>query len=268
MNSERLIRDYLLGALSAEQREAVEQQILSDDDFHQEIEIEEEELVDDYVRGKLAPADRRLFETNFLASPLRRQKLRFGQALRSAIDARVGSRPLSRTILLPSFYPYVLAAAILIAAFLGVLNYQYAKKIREDREQLTLLTRQIENSLPLGQVAPGSILQADLLPSGSRSGPQPRLILSKGVLAVRFNLALPRGMEGVIKLDLLNDAGQFIISQQGIKIERIEDKNSASVIIEAEYLTPGDYVLHATPQQATASFDYSFQVSRRTSVSE
>jgi hypothetical protein len=268
MSADRQIRDYLLGALQAERREEIEQRILSDDDFHEGVEIAEEELVDDYVRGKLPPLDRQLFETNFLASPLRRQKLLFAQALHSAVDSRASSRPLPRTIPLSRFYPYALAAATLIAAFLGVLDYQYAKKIREDREQLALLAGKIENSLSPGQVAPGSIFQTDLLPSGSRSGPQPRFVLPNGILAVRFNLVLPAGSEGLIKLDLLNDAGQPIISQTGIKIERRGDKDSVSATIEAEYLSPGNYVLHLTPQSPAASFDYHFQISRRTSNSE
>src|SRR5215472_2081559 len=266
MNSERQIREYLLGVLPAERREEVEQQILTDDDFHQEVEMAEEELVDDYVSGELPAADRRLFETNFLTSPFRRQKLQFARALQRAVDARAGTTRFERIIPLARFYPYALAAAILVAAFLGVLDYQYAKRIREDRDQLALLNRQLENSVPVDQVVPGSVLQADLLPGGSRSGAQPRFNLSKGVSAVRFNLALPTGLEGLIKLDLLNDAGQPVVSQQGIRIARAESKSLASVIIEAEYLTPGNYVLHATPQQAPAGFDYAFQISRSTSA--
>lgn len=268
MSTDRQIRDYLLGVLQAERRAEIEQRILSDDGFHQEVEIAEEELVDDYVSGELSAADRLSFEANFLASPLRRRKLQFARALRRTIDTRTDVVRFPSTIPLARFYPYALAALVLIAAFLGVVDYQYAKRIREDRDRLALLTRQIENSVPLGQIVQGSVLQADLLPSGSRSGPQPRFVLADGVLAVRFNLALPTGSEGLIKLDLLNDAGQPIISQQGIKIERKGDTNSASVTIETDYLPRGNYVLHVTPQRPAASFDYSFQITRRTSGSE
>lgn len=263
MNPERQIREYLLGVLPAEHREEIEQQILSDDDFHQEVEIEEEELLDDYVCGRLPEPDRQLFETNFLTSTLRQQRLRFARALQSKTSTSADAVRPPVHVSLGRFYPYALAASVLLAGFLGVVNYQYSKKIKEDRARLALLTQQVENaSKSASQVAPNSIFLAELLPKASRSGPQPQFIVPKGVLAVRFSLVLPTNAEGPVKLDLLNDAGQIIISQQGIQIDRSEGKSSASATIESRYLNPGDYFLRVTSQQGAAVPEYAFQILR------
>ena len=62
MNDANEIKAYLLGGLSPERMEQIEQRILTDNAFHEEIEIMEEELVDHYAQGKMPGDDRLLFE--------------------------------------------------------------------------------------------------------------------------------------------------------------------------------------------------------------
>ena len=84
----REVRDYLLGVLPEKRREEIEQRFFSDDDFHLEVEIVEEELFDDYLQNKLPEPERRLFETHFLASPLRRKRLQFARAFHDKISSK------------------------------------------------------------------------------------------------------------------------------------------------------------------------------------
>src|ERR1700739_1296313 len=83
----REIRDYLLGVLPEKQREEIEQRFFSDDDFHLEVEIVEGELFDDYLQNRLPGPERRLFETHFLASPLRRKRLQFARAFHNKLSS-------------------------------------------------------------------------------------------------------------------------------------------------------------------------------------
>src|ERR1051325_3474947 len=83
-----IIKQYLLGELSDDaQRQQVEQRLLTDDDFFQELEISEDELIDQYLAGTLTPAERRNFESHFLAAPERRRKLGFARALSKYVGA-------------------------------------------------------------------------------------------------------------------------------------------------------------------------------------
>lgn len=80
-------RRYLLGTLSEEERDRFEEQYFADDDLFQEIQALRDELIDDYLKDDLSGHDRRLFETNFLASPSHRQKVEFARAFEKALSA-------------------------------------------------------------------------------------------------------------------------------------------------------------------------------------
>jgi hypothetical protein len=81
------LKQYLLGQITPEQRAPLEERLLSDADFHDELSIAEDELIDLYLAGELAAADRQGFETHFLLAPERHRKLRFARALRRYVAA-------------------------------------------------------------------------------------------------------------------------------------------------------------------------------------
>jgi hypothetical protein len=83
--NERMMIRYLLGDLSEQEQVQLEERYFTDDDCFQQLLALEDELIDDYVRGELAAGDRKLFEQRFLASPERRQKVEFAQALKQTL---------------------------------------------------------------------------------------------------------------------------------------------------------------------------------------
>lgn len=80
--SEILIRRYLLSSVSEGEREQVETRIMTDDDFFQQVNLVEDELVEEYLDEDLTLAERGRFEETFLCAPERQYKLRFTKALR------------------------------------------------------------------------------------------------------------------------------------------------------------------------------------------
>ena len=260
MNAEREIRDFLLGRLPADRREEIEQRILNEDEFHLEIEIVEDELLDDYVREQLMEPERRLFELNYLGSPLRQQQLKFARAFQDKINAAAAPAPTH--IFTARLYPYALAASLVLAAFTGALTYRSMRALQQERARTALLSRQIEHSATVAQVESNAVILAELAPRGSRGGPQPQFVLPKGILAVRFVLTISGNIQGPVKVTLVNDADQLIISQQGNQIERGQDHNLVSATIDSKYLSPGDYVLRITPPHSLSRPEYPFQVLR------
>jgi hypothetical protein len=134
-SSDLLIRRYLLSSVSEEEREQVETRLMTDDDFFQQINLVEDELVEEYLDEELIGADRSRFEDTFLRAPERQHKLRFTKALRvhAANAAKVKTSPahppkpawyepflglftVSRPVL-----AYSLAAALLMLAGGGAL---------------------------------------------------------------------------------------------------------------------------------------------------
>lgn len=76
---ERVITDYLLGASSEAETERLDELSLTDDDFAQRLQAAENDLVDAYVRGELARDALARFNSHYLASPRRREKVRFAE---------------------------------------------------------------------------------------------------------------------------------------------------------------------------------------------
>lgn len=86
------IRRYLLGELSEQEQEQVEQRLLSDDDFYEQVRIAEEELIFDFVYDEMPTRDRARFTEHALPVPERRQDMRFARALRRYVAEHAQSK--------------------------------------------------------------------------------------------------------------------------------------------------------------------------------
>ena len=70
---EARIRDYLLGHLSDEEQEKIEQRLMIEDDLFDELEISKGELIEEYCAGELSHHDHEWFAQHYLASNEGRQ---------------------------------------------------------------------------------------------------------------------------------------------------------------------------------------------------
>lgn len=125
-----LIRRYLLEDLSEEEREHVEQLLMTKDEFYQELLYAEDDLVDDYIFGRLPEEDQPKFKKNFLAVPQLRQSINLTAALRKhALETRpaaVATEPAySRPTFFESVRSFLTRRAVALAfsaLLLGVLG--------------------------------------------------------------------------------------------------------------------------------------------------
>jgi hypothetical protein len=74
------LRRYLLGETEPQERGAIEQRLLRDRRYFNELQRLEEALTDEYARGEMGPAQREQFELYFLNSPERLENLQFSEA--------------------------------------------------------------------------------------------------------------------------------------------------------------------------------------------
>jgi hypothetical protein len=88
---EQFVR-YLLGLLTEEEAERVDELSIADDDIAWRLRAAENDLVDAYVRNTLNDTDRARFERVYLVTPKRRDKVRFAKSLLSSIEPEA-SRP-------------------------------------------------------------------------------------------------------------------------------------------------------------------------------
>ncbi len=146
---EKIIFRYLLGDLPEAEQLALEQEFFAEGGKLEQIWALENQLLDRYVRGGLTPLERNLFEINYLASPVHRQRLAFAETLVQAADSgkdeRAGDfeKPHSVTwwtAFLGSFRGNLvqggLAAALLLLVAGGFWLFTESARLREQLNQL------------------------------------------------------------------------------------------------------------------------------------
>jgi adenylate kinase family enzyme len=182
---DRLLVQYLLGSLPAEETERLDELSVTDDDFATRLSVAENDLVDAYVRGELAADTADRFRTIYAATPRRREKVRFAESLLS-YQKREASAAISvhseaeqkstrrcwRFFTLPSLMPQwglaAMAIILLVATgYLGLANRRLRDQLsRAGTERLSLeqreqqLTRQLEKKL--SENAGGSVAASNL----------------------------------------------------------------------------------------------------------
>ena len=75
------IRQYLLGRLSDEEQQKIEERLMVEDALFEELEITKGELIEEYCSGELNQNEREWFEGHYLASPEGKQRHTFTLAL-------------------------------------------------------------------------------------------------------------------------------------------------------------------------------------------
>lgn len=126
----REIRDYLLGNINLEEEMTkIEEKLMTSDEYFQELQIEEEDLIQDYVDNLLTADDCRKFEERFLISKRRRQKVKMAYSLSRFISEQKKIEKQKKIGFLTNikvFFPkpVLTAAAFLVIAGGGFFVYR------------------------------------------------------------------------------------------------------------------------------------------------
>ena len=136
MNNENLqieseFRRFLLGEMKDEERSKFEERFISDEELFEDLRVAEDELIETYVRDKLNLADKSKFESSFLTTEKRRERVIFTREMLKTFAAEtalkkqesVGESASHWSILVSFFkqpqFAFGTAFAILILAFVG-----------------------------------------------------------------------------------------------------------------------------------------------------
>jgi len=85
-NDAERLQDYLLGLLPEEEVERLDEESIADDDVAARLSAVEDDLVDAYITETLDQSTRARFETVYLMSPQRRDKVKFARRFLAAVD--------------------------------------------------------------------------------------------------------------------------------------------------------------------------------------
>ena len=250
MNSQteelKAIRRYLLGQLPPAELPQLEERLLNDGEFYEELLIVEDELVDDYLTGELSASERVEFERFFLSTPERIHKVRFGRALKKYVTvspalessgiidgpdsefadrfARKPKRSWWPFFRLDPVLAYSLAAIVTLAA-IGISWWVIKGRFAATPQ--------------------GTVFAVALNPGGTRDDqatPQ-RFAIPPGTGTVRLRLQLMKN-EYQSYAAVLNDLnGVVILRRDNLKIEADNGPPAVVVDIASGSLPPDDYLL-------------------------
>lgn len=80
------IKKYFLGKLNEAATDSFEEEIARSAELFEQAQIIENNIIDDYLRGRLSSAEQALFEENYVTTPARRQKIKFSRLFLSDIE--------------------------------------------------------------------------------------------------------------------------------------------------------------------------------------
>jgi hypothetical protein len=126
---------YLLGRLSPEEEQHVEQEYLASEERFLELRAAEDELVDDFAAGRLLPDDRQRFEQRLLRHPEMGERVAFARALARTAAAESPVRPATRWL------PWLAAAGLVVSVGVAGLAEW---RVRETRRALAATTARAE----------------------------------------------------------------------------------------------------------------------------
>lgn len=242
------IRQYLLGQLSPEELTQLEERLLADGAFYEELLIEEDELIDQFLRGELSVPEGEYFQSHFLRAQERQRKLSFASALKKFVTLDVagkeqdqasvadlpaddsrGAEPSSRWRLFSVLHiqspvmGFALAAAVLVILF----------------GSSWIIVRNLIQSQP------PDILTQVLTPSQTTRGDDhtetTKFSIPSGKDTVRLQLQLVADDYQVYRAVLQDAAGAVIVQQNDLQAQPVSGRSAVVLDVPARNLPAGNY---------------------------
>jgi hypothetical protein len=257
--SDSVLRQYLLGQLPEDAQERLEQQLMTNTDFSEQLSAVEDELTDEYVSGTLRDRDRKAFETVFLAHPSRQQRVAFAKTLHEFVEMKAETARPSQTgrqtflAFLLANRPLQAAAAgfvllLVVTAWLSVRVYRLQDQLRSSVAQQTPTTNEpaqrerTEPDLNNPQTLP--FVTVVLLPGAARdAGGIQRVIVPAGSEAAKLQLALETDEYPSYDATLQTPEGNTVWTEKGLSAVKTSAGTVISVWLSRDVLKPQDYIL-------------------------
>ena len=267
---QEILRQYLLGNLSPEDSAPLEERLLTDGDFYEELLIAEDELVDQYLSGDQSDAERDRFKAHFLLTPERQEKVRFSRTLKKYLHnaepehandnvVEVAAAPVSVSVTDPG------SVRSPFFSFLSrnpILSYSVAAVVVLVIGAVTWMA--LKNPVSQG---PSHVLAVTLTPGLTREGGEiTKISIPPGTDTLQLKLQLPKADYTSYRARLVAEDRSELWSADDLK----PVLNNGTTFIEANIpsgvVKPGDYEVKVSGFLSSGQFEdaqrFTFRVSR------
>jgi hypothetical protein len=275
----RLLRHYLLHALEENEQEQVELRLLAEKDFSRRLIMAQQDLIDDYVAGRLSDSEEDRFRQYYVTTPERLQRLKFGIALNRYVSERAPVRASDRPNRLFEFLrqrPYHALAAMAVLLVVGgtmlltqfSLNpYEVDDKQSLKQEFVRINRGQDTRPLSVLKLSSPDTSVLTLRHNVVRGDAGDRDVgITSSVTQVRLLVEVPPNPYKTYVATLQTEAGEDLGSVSALESRSEEGAHFVVINIPAKLIPRGDYQLKLggtrEDGQADAVGTYSFRTTK------
>lgn len=259
------LKSYFLENLPAEDFEAIDLRIISDEDFSMELDNAETELLEDYIEETLSPDDKKLFETNYLISETRQNKLLFIKLIKKLAKENpqnidLPEIPLSffdRLKAFLSFPKVIFAGSFIILILLAGVVFQSYFDNSNDPEIAALNQRDLSNPNEFRNWT-NLTLTSDNLRSGNGTN---RVKSEDFTENIFIRLVIPQNFPSgaAFKVKLLRN-NELIFSKNNSPIYENQFGKEFRLPVPKTKLSKGEYKIELQAENSANTILYNFTV--------
>lgn len=238
-------RQYLLGNLPQKNLAELEIRLLGDKGFCEELLVAEDELIDEYLADRLSGAERKSFESHFLITPERQQKLRFSRAFRKYVKLnelvypQKGTTESERQTSLAGKLWSLKSSLAWIPNRNRVLAFSLGAALVFAASWMVFRNRSSETTV---QRQPGNIVKIALISGSTRGdGATQKVLVPPGVDSAQLEIELARNEYKTYSAELLTPENSSLMTRDGIRPEVTNGHGIVYFTLPAQILKPGDY---------------------------
>src|SRR3954468_3109786 len=290
-DDEQLVQ-YLLGLLPSEDAERLDEASIADDDVAARLRAAEDDLVDAYVRGTLIGETRARFESHYLSSPRRRERVAVARTFVRTVDraARQGQIGKGAGWMGPKLVSTLAVAAMLCLVAAGALLLQTVRLSRgltiaqSDRAAVDRRAQELEQQVNdlrsanaassrelerLRQSAASAVKEMAialvLLPQTRSIGPLPTLAIPPDTDGLGFELRLESNDFPQYQVGLKDPAVNTIVWRSPwLAATSARGRPAVRITVPASVLKPQHFSLDLSGRRGSAPAEvvgsYAFQI--------
>jgi len=237
-HDDQLLRRFLLGEVSPEERDRVEQAYMEDSAVFDALSAAEDELILLHLRNELPEALRDRFRSAVLESPARRRRVDEMKALVDAAEA-LGDTSAERQ---PWWWP-PRGVGLVLAGSAALLLLSIGWMLRQGPPPAT---RQQPPAVAGGSgTATPSVAAVFLVPGLTRADLRQSNVfrIPSGTASIQFRLLLPGGTLPGARAQLRPVGGEPLAAAGELTVRTVADGVELTWAVPANVVPPGDYLL-------------------------
>lgn len=256
------IKDYLLGTLDPARRTQLEERLMCEPDFYEELLAVEEDLVDQYLAGQLTKTEQDQFQTHFLITAERRQKLRFGKLLNRYLTSRTALAGKNVPAAVRHAAPATRVPLLFLAPFRKVPALAFSAVVVACLVFFGWFVTRRSAEGPVNHTT-SDLMVVTLAPGSTRSSGTIQRVKVPPTVDVRLELELRNTSFHKYKSQLFRES-VAVETRDKLEMEAKGDHHVVPLTVAGNILSPGDYQVKLSGELESGDDEfidnYSFRV--------